>query len=255
MLKKRIIFILFFQDGYFHLSRNFTLQKVGDAEWLIDKFKFKSIGDFIDELVILDVSRNRKNEDIDIIKDSVEKVMEGTFVPLSIGGGILNINDAASLFNIGADKIILNTTLIENPNFVKDAISTYGSQAVVGSIDYRRVGDDYFSFTNNGTEQSLLLNEAIRNAEKLGVGEIIINSIDKDGTGMGFDNNIIDNFPELQIPIIISGGAGKPDHFLEALNKKNISAVGTGNLFNFIGDGFQRSRVFISDNFELARKI
>ena len=180
--------------------------------------------------------------------------MEGTFVPLSIGGGILNINDAASLFNIGADKIILNTTLIENPNFVKDAISTYGSQAVVGSIDYRRVGDDYFSFTNNGTEQSLLLNEAIRNAEKLGVGEIIINSIDKDGTGWGLIIILL-IISELQIPIIISGGAGKPDHFLEALNKKNISAVGTGNLFNFIGDGFQRSRVFISDNFELARKI
>ena len=255
MLKKRLIFILFFQDGYFHLSRNFTLQKVGDASWLIDKFKFKSIGDYIDELVILDVSRNRNNDNLSLINESVEKVMRGTFVPLSIGGGILNINDAASLFNIGADKIILNTTLIENSNFVRDLITTYGSQAVVGSIDYKRVGDDYFSFIKNGSQKSLLLNEAILNAENLGVGEIIINSIDKDGTGMGFDNSIIDSFPELQIPIIISGGAGKPDHFIEALNKSNISAVGTGNLFNFIGDGFERSRIFISDNFELARKI
>lgn len=255
MLKKRLIFILFFQDGYFHLSRNFTLQKVGDASWLIDKFKFKSIGDYIDELVILDVSRNRNNENLSVIKDSVEKVMRGTFVPLSIGGGILNINDAASLFSIGADKIILNTTLIENSNFVRDLISIYGSQAVVGSIDYRRVEDDYFSFINNGSQKSILLNEAILNAQKLGVGEIIINSIDKDGTGMGFDNSIIDSFPELEIPIIISGGAGKPDHFLDALKNSNISAVGTGNLFNFIGDGFERSRVFISDNFELARKV
>ena len=231
MLKKRLIFILFFQDGFFHLSRNFNLQRVGNASWLVDKFKFNSIGDYIDELIILDVSRGRENkENISLLRDAVEQVMKGIFVPLSLGGGITSLSNAKDFFEMGADKIILNSSMQLNPGLVCELVNKYGAQAVVGSIDYKKDGDECFSYINNGQTKSINLYDAISNSERLGVGEIMINSIDRDGTGMGFEFSIIDKFPEVDMPIIISGGAGKPVHFLDAFKKSNISAVGTGNL-------------------------
>lgn len=256
MLKKRLIFILFFQDGFFHLSRNFTLQKVGDSNWLIDKFKFLSIGDYIDELVVIDVSRDRENiKNLEILSNSVKTIMKGIFVPLTIGGGIYDISSARKCFEIGADKILLNTSIINDPDFVKDCILKFGSQAVVGSIDVRKKNDIFETYINNGEIFSNNLFDHLRKIEKLKLGEVLVNNIDRDGTGTGFDTDLCSIIPEMSMPIIISGGAGKPDHFSEALLLKNISAVGTGNLFNFIGKGFENSRTHLCSKLTSVRKL
>ena len=110
MLKKRIIFSLLFSEGYFYLSRNFRLQKIGDMNWLLNNYDFSNVSKSIDELIVLDVTRGPR--DSNLFLDAVRKILEGVFIPISLGGGIKNFNDAKIYFDSGADKIIINTTKI-----------------------------------------------------------------------------------------------------------------------------------------------
>src|SRR5262245_37115888 len=114
MLKKRLIFILYFDSGVFFLSRNFRLQRVGDVRWLVDRFRFKNIGRFIDEIVILDVSRNANADRCGgrVFNEALTYLMRETFVPLTIGGGIRSIEDASRCFGLGADKILFNSPIL-----------------------------------------------------------------------------------------------------------------------------------------------
>jgi cyclase len=255
VLKKRLIFILFYMDGYFYLSRNFVLQKVGDASWLIDKFKFTKIGDYVDELVIYDVSRTRDvSSDSLSLELSCSVLMSQLFVPLTIGGGIATIDDAQRYFEIGADKIAINTALT-NGQLISDCVTTFGSQAVVASVDVKRSDDSVIAYTHNGQVKHAKLREYLDYIVSLNVGEICINSIDQDGTGMGFDLALLSHFPRIPVPVILTGGAGKPEHFVEALSHTSIAAVATGNLFNFIGNGFQLAREKLSEELTNVRRI
>jgi len=256
MLKKRLIFVLFFMEGNFYLSRNFVLQKVGDTNWLIDKFKFSCIGDYIDELIIYDVTRDRNSaRDLILLEESLKKLMSQLFLPLTIGGGIKTIEQAASCFKIGADKIALNTTLVSEVDFVKECVRRYGSQAVLASVDTKRSSEGYVSFIRNGEREHLSLTDHISAIVQLNVGEICINSIDQDGTGTGLDLDLLEVIPKIPMPLIISGGAGKPEHFAAALRIDSVSAVATGNLFNFIGSGFSDARVYLSSHLSNVRQL
>jgi len=250
MLKKRIIFILFYQDGSFCLSRNFTLQKVGNTEWLLEKFQFLSIGDFIDELIILDVSRNRESSSsTNQLEQDISSLMERIFVPLTLGGGIRNIDDVARYFQIGADKVSLNWAIRNSPELISEVVEKHGSQAVVASLDVRMTSDGFSVFTDYGENKFGLLSENLKLCERLGAGEVLITSIDKDGTASGLDYKMLNQLPDIGIPIIACGGAGKPVHFFDALSLEHISGVATGNLFNFIGSGFFELRT------ELCKKL
>ena len=244
MLKKRLIFVLYFDSGSFFLSRNFRLQRVGDVRWLVEKFGFKSIGEYIDEIIVLDVSRSQGAIRCggQSFTDSITYLMRETFVPLTLGGGIRNLEDARRCFASGADKILLNTPILQSPEFVQQCVKCFGAQAIIGSIDVIRDNDTYVSKIANGQQMSLPLEEHLKRVVKLGIGEIMINSIDCDGTGMGFDMNLINHCLSLNIPLIVSGGAGKPDHFSTILSQPNVEAAATGNLFNFIGKGFKQVR-------------
>ncbi len=253
MLKKRLIFVLYFDSGYFHLSRNFRLQKVGDVRWLVDKFRFKTIGNFIDEIAILDVSRESTNSNIqrcggEKFEDAVKYIMRETFLPLTLGGGIRTLEDAQRCFELGADKILLNTPITQNPSFVKECVSRYGSQAVIGAIDAMQDQGKYRAKISNAQVSDRLLEEQIEQAVSLGIGELLLNSIERDGTGMGFDFGLLDYCSTLNIPLILCGGAGKPDHFADAISQKHVEAVATGNLFNFIGKGFELVRNHLLNN-------
>ena len=256
MLKKRIIFILFYQDGFFHLSRNFRLQKVGNIDWLLEKFRFLSIGDYIDELIILDVSRNRNLDGSEeLLHLDIKKLMKKIFVPLTIGGGIKNIEDASKYFKIGADKISVNSEISNNPNLLTDIASKFGSQALVASLDARLDNSQYNVFADYGNKNFGSLSENMKLVQELGAGEIIITSIDRDGTSAGLDIDMLNNFPDLEIPIIACGGAGKPEHFYDVLSLPYISGVATGNLFNFIGTGFYELRKELCNQLPNLRKI
>ena len=256
MLKKRVIFVLFYQDGYFHLSRNFSLQKVGNVDWLLEKFQFLSIGDFIDELIILDVTRDRElNKSFLQLEKDVAILMEKIFVPLTLGGGIREIKDVSKYFQLGADKVSLNWAVGNSPELISKIARVYGSQAVVASLDVRQTAEGFSVFLDNGKNILGSLLEVSRRVEDLGVGELLITSIDRDGTGFGLDIGMLSELQDVGIPIIGAGGAGKPAHFFEALALENISGIATGNLFNFMGKGFCDLRNELCQKLPYLRRI
>ncbi|WP_400262022.1 HisA/HisF-related TIM barrel protein [Sphingobacterium sp. SG20118] len=245
MLRKRIIFSLLYSDGYFMQSRNFRLQKVGDIKWLERNYKFKEIAFSLDEIIVLDTTKPHK--DINKFALTVEKIVEGTFIPVAAGGGVKCLEDAELLFKSGADKIVINSALIDNPSFVKELVKHYGSQSIVASVDYKIVNGVTELFINGGTKKiDISYVDYLKHLLELEIGELYLNSIDRDGTGFGYDYSLVLLTREyLNIPIILAGGAGNENHLLEAIKMKDISAVATANLFNFVGDGLPNARKYI----------
>ena len=241
-LKKRIIFTLLYCSDNFVLSRNFRLQNIGDYNWLIKNYNFNNVSFYIDELVILDVSRTYRN--IDSFANIIKDISQDIFVPISAGGGIRCIEDAKKLFDSGADKVILNTNLFEEPTLTNEICSVYGKQCLVGSLDVRKKECDYNIYTNSGQKLIGSLKECLANYNiKEIVGELYINSIDKDGTGNGLDlelGRIIYN--KTKIPFIIAGGIGRLEHIISALEEDYINAVSTAHLLNFIGNTLEKTR-------------
>ncbi len=243
MLKKRIIFTLLYDSGFFMLSRNFRLQRVGNLSWLKENYNFAHIAFFIDELVVLDVTR--KNRDIDKFCEILKELTAGCFVPIAAGGGVRTLEHAQKLFRSGADKIVVNTPLFNDPAFVKILTKEYGQQSIVGSVDMRCEDDlSYRIFTSSGTLE-------IQDSPALAlawlcdqmVGELYLNSINQDGTGRGYDFGMLDQLPEdCEIPVIIAGGVGNGGHLAVGFNDVRVDAVATAHLFNFVGDGLQLAR-------------
>jgi len=225
-------------------SRNFRLQKVGDINWIEKHYQLQKVSFFIDELIILNASRGVKS--IDDFSEMIHRLADKVFIPVAAGGGIKSTEDAEKLFHHGADKIVLNTMFFQDIVTVKKLIDQYGSQSIVASIDY-----DYNRnvFIENGQIKiPLSLKQYIDHIEQLNIGEIYLNSMEKDGTGFGYDFNTIQDVKNnISTPLIIAGGAGNVHHLIEGLNQEKISAVATANLFNFMGDGFANARKQIID--------
>jgi imidazole glycerol-phosphate synthase subunit HisF len=242
MLKKRVIFCLLFCNGDYMLSRNFRLQKVGDLNWLRKNYVFSKISFSIDELVVLNVSRGDKDEEL--FKDHLKKLTEECFIPVAAGGGIRQIEQTRALLRSGADKIVLNSAIFTNPQLVHSIAGEFGQQCIVASIDVMKVKEDYKIFIENGTKEiQKPFSECLNDILKLPIGEIYLNSMDRDGTGQGYLNDLIDILPKkLSTPIIIAGGAGKYHHLTEGLKNDKVDAVATAHLFNFVGDGLEKSR-------------
>lgn len=242
MLRKRIIFSLIYSNGYFNQSRNFRLQKVGDLDWLNNNYKFENISHSIDELIIINAERERKSY-VDFASN-VKKIVRNVFIPICAGGGIKDFRDAETLFKNGADKLILNSSLFENTNLVEELVKNYGSQSIVASIDYIQSNGSTDVFINNGIKKiPISIKEHLLNVQDLKIGEIYLNSIDKDGTGFGYDYELINYFSQyIKVPLIVAGGAGNENHLMKGLQLKNVNAVATANLFNFMGDGLPNAR-------------
>jgi len=242
MLKKRLIFTLLYNSGNFMLSRNFRLQKVGDFSWLNKHYNFEKIAFSIDELIILDVTREGRN--INDFSKAIKEVIKNVFVPVAVGGGIRTLDDAKLLLDSGADKIVLNSSLSNDKELIKTLVKSYGSQFIVGAVDYLIENNIKNVYIENGTlkiEQNL--EKYLEDVEQLSIGEIYLNSIQKDGTGQGFDISLIsDLLDQIKIPVIIAGGAGNHLHLIDGLKREDVDAVATANLFNFLGDGLPQAR-------------
>lgn len=248
MLKKRLIFTILLQNNKIVLSRNFKLQSVGNIEWVIENFNIDSLFNSIDELVI--INTNRFEEDFSIFCEQVANFSKNCFMPIAAGGGIISESHANNILNSGADKIIVNTILFENPDLVKSLIRKYGSQCIVASIDYKIVDGDRIVFIKNGTfNTELELSKVIKNIINLGVGEIYLTSIDRDGTGLGYDLEGLNKVVSMStIPVIASGGIGKIEQFTEGILTCNVEGVSTANLFNFVGDALFDARKHLIDS-------
>jgi cyclase len=243
MLKKRLIFTLLYSHEQFMLSRNFRLQKVGNLHWLQVNYDFSQVSFSIDELIVLDVTRGERNANT--FCQNLRSITEGCFVPIAAGGGVRTINDAKALLRSGADKVVVNTALYENNNFIEQLASEFGQQCVVASMDIKRTADNsYRVWTDCGNR--CLDGSAANWVEKItndAVGEIYLNSIDRDGTGQGYDLEILDLLPNgMPKPVILAGGAGNASHLGEGLADRRVDAVATAHLFNFVGDGLKQAR-------------
>ena len=240
MLKKRVIFTLLYDNGSFMLSRNFRLQKVGNLNWLQRNYNFSQIAFFIDELVVLDVSRQDRDEDR--FCDHIMALTEGCFVPIAAGGGVRSLEYARKLLRSGADKIVVNSLLATDVNEINSSASEFGRQCLVASVD---VNQDNTIWVNNGGEK---LDVDARDwlhyvVNELPIGELYLNSMERDGTGQGYMAELLDLLPDsVPVPVILAGGAGKHQHFMEGLHHTKVNAVATAHLFNFVGNGLELAR-------------
>ena len=254
MLKKRLVFTLLYDSGSFMLSRNFRLQRVGDINWLQSNYDFAKIAFFIDELIVLDVSKEKK--DIGKFCETLKQLTAGCFAPIAAGGGVRSIEDARRLLHSGADKIVINTPLFTDNILVENLAKEFGEQCLVGSVDVIKTSDSgYAVVTESGVSRlSESAADSLLALVRQPIGEIYLNSIDQDGTGQGYDLSILTLLPKIcPIPIILAGGIGNAKHLAVGFLDDRVDAVATANLFNFVGDGLQRAReVLVNDGFSLA---
>lgn len=190
----------------------------------------------VDELCLLDIDATKKGKEPNF--KWLSDIASEAFMPLSYGGGITNIEQIRTLFKIGFEKVILNTSLIKNPSLVSDASKIAGSQSIVVSIDAKKsMFGKYFVVINDGMEKvDISPVEAARMAESLGAGEIIINSVDCDGMMQGYDEKLVSAVVEaVNIPVVALGGAGNLEHISKIVNETGAHAAAAGSLFVYYG--------------------
>lgn len=243
MLKKRLIFTLLYNQGQFMLSRNFRLQKVGDLKWLQTNYNFSHISFSIDELVVLDVTRGERN--VAAFCATLKALTEGCFVPIAAGGGVRTLEHARALLRSGADKVVVNTALYERSGCIDELAGEFGQQCIVASMDIKRAPDgSYQAWAECGSKRldgpAAAWIEVVANSA---VGEIYLNSMDRDGTGQGYDLQQLDLLPpHMHKPVILAGGVGNATHLAQGLADTRVDAVATAHLFNFVGDGLKQAR-------------
>lgn len=230
------------------------MQRAGDIEWLKSNYNFKNIAFTIDELIILDVFRGERN----LVRfcEHIKAIVEECFVPVAVGGGITSLDHARTIMHSGADKLVVNSALFRTPSLVEDLVRTYGSQCIIASVDVKREKDELDVYIDNGaTKVGVAFPEYIKNIINLGIGEIYLNSMDRDGTGHGYELDLLSQLDhKVNVPMIIAGGAGNWHHLREGLRYDKVDAAATANLFNFIGQGFPNARKqMINDGVNLAK--
>ncbi len=189
----------------------------------------------IDELSILDIgaTKNHREPDFELLKD----IASEAFMPLSYGGGITTIEQVRELLAIGYEKVVINTELVNNPDLVKQAAEMFGSQSVVASIDAKKIDDGYCCYIKDGVEKVTI--DPVRlakTAEEYGVGEIIINSIDRDGVMEGYDIDLIRSVADaVKVPVVAIGGAGGINDLKDAIHNGHAHAAAGGSMFVYYG--------------------
>jgi cyclase len=230
LLCKRIIPCLDVKDGIVVKGTNFIdLREAGSAVELAERYYIEGA----DEIVFLDITATLERRKT--LVELVEEVSKVIRIPFTVGGGISKLEDIDKLLNAGADKVSLNSSIVKNPNLISEASKKFGSQAIVAAIDSKTTGNIHKIFVKGGTEETEL--ETIpwcRKVEELGAGEILLTSMNQDGTKTGFDIPLLEILTkELTIPVIASGGAGTKDHFVDAFNQANVDACLAASLFHY----------------------
>ena len=231
MLKNRIIPCLDVKNGRVVKGINFVdLKDAGDP---VEQAKIYSDGG-ADEICFLDITAS--NENRNTILDIVKKTSQQCFVPLTVGGGVRNINDISNLLSSGADKVSINTAAVNDKKIVKESAENFGSQCTVIAIDAKKTGENKWEVFTHGGRNSTgkdVLSYA-KEVEALGAGEILLTSMDRDGTKKGYDlelTELISN--SVNIPVIASGGVGNLEHLHDGIKKGKASAVLAASIFHF----------------------
>lgn len=241
MLKNRLITVLTFNDGVLFRTRNFLPDY---------RYTFNFVDAWsVDEIIVLDITRpgqgHREN-----FYDVVTQFAERCFVPLAAGGGVRTVEDFKVLLRLGADKVVINTEAVRRPGFITEAARLFGSQCVVVSIDAKiNTQGNYEVFTDFGTKATGL-NPAVwaKRVQELDAGEIMITSIDKDGSLEGYDNELNSIVSAaLEIPVLVCAGAGKWQDFVDGFIQGKASAVCTANIYHFTESSIKSAKIYLKN--------
>jgi len=231
MLLKRIIPCLDVTDGRVVKGTNFVnLRDAGDPVELAELYDDEGA----DELVFLDITASSDGREtmLNVVRNVAEKV----FIPFTVGGGIRTVEDMRRMLKAGADKVAINTAAIKNPELIKEGAVKFGSQCIVVAIDAKQVGDNRWEIYTHGGRNPTGIDavEWARKVEELGAGEILLTSMDRDGTKEGFDIELTRTIAEsVRIPVIASGGVGTLDHIAEGLTEGKADAALAASIFHF----------------------
>ena len=232
-------------DGRVVKGINFIdLQDAGDPVEIAKNYNEQGA----DEITFLDITASSDNRDL--ILDIIESVAKQIFIPLTVGGGVRSVNDVRRLLNAGADKVSINTSAILNPELVKESSARFGSQCIVVAIDAKRVDDHWEVFTHGGRNKTGL--DALEWAKKMvdyGAGELLLTSMDRDGTKSGFDLELTQQISDaVEVPIIASGGVGNLKHLVDGVKLGKADAVLAASIFHFGEFSIKDAKEFMKNN-------
>ena len=244
-VSKRIIPCLDVNNGRVVKGVNFVeLKDAGDPVEIAKKYNEQGA----DELTFLDITASSDNRGL--LFDIVERVAKEIFIPLTVGGGVKTCNDIRNLLNAGADKVGINTSAILNPDLVGESTSRFGSQAIVVAIDAKKVDDHWEVFTHGGRNATGI--DAVNWAKKMakmGAGELLLTSMDRDGTKTGFDNKLNKLISDaVNVPIIASGGVGSLQHLVDGVIEGGADAVLAASIFHYGEFTIQEAKQYMFDN-------
>ncbi len=262
MYKKRLIPVLFLKDGWMVRSEGFVFhQFIGDPISHVRRM----VDWDVDELILLDIGEKEfsfqhqridyKYKPVSSLLEFINMIASECRIPLTFGGKINSIDDIKIRIQNGADKISINTLFYKNPNVIEEAAKIFGKQAIVASIDYKIIDSSPIVFCDRGrlnTKKSV--EEWAIFVENCGAGEILLNSIDRDGNAMGYDLetiNVISN--KVKIPVIACGGAGRKEHFLSCYSNTSVSALAAGNIFHFKENEYPNSKKYLHSKMKNIR--
>lgn len=256
MKKKRLIPVLLLRNGWLVQSKGFKEYKnLGNPVFAVKRLSQWAA----DELIYLDISQDEnydlRRDDLNTpnrhsILEILEDVSKLTFMPITVGGKIRSIKDIELRLTRGADKISINTKALEDPKFITKAAHQFGSQCIVISIDAKKMGSRYVVMSKGGKEPiDLEATEWAKRVESLGAGEILLNSVDRDGAKTGFEIPLLQAVSEaVSIPVIGCGGAGDWSHFAEALEKTKVDAVAAANIFQHIDQSVYLAKKYLYEH-------
>ncbi len=250
MVAIRIIPCLDVKDGRVVKGKRFAdLRDAGDPVEKASKY-YK---DGADELFFLDISAT--DEGRKTMLEVVKKISRRVFIPLAVGGGIGSVEDVRNALAAGADKVAMTTAALKNPELIKDCAETFGSQCITVSIDAKRIDGSWRAFINGGkVDSGRDAIEWAKEAVSLGAGELLLNSIDMDGTQEGYDIELIRKISEaVSAPVIASGGAGSPEHILEAIKDGRADAVLAASILHYDTYTIPQIKEYLSANGVLVR--
>ena len=230
MLKNRIIPCLDVKNGRVVKGINFVdLKDAGDP---VEQAKIYSDGG-ADEICFLDITAS--NENRDTIYDIVKETSKKCFVPLTVGGGVRSVEDINKLLNCGADKVSINTAAVQNAEVVVESSKKFGSQCIVVAIDAKKKGEMWEVFTHGGRNKTgINALEFAKKMEDSGAGELLVTSMDRDGTQVGYDIDLMSKISStVNIPVIASGGVGNLDHLVDGIKLGNANAVLAASIFHY----------------------
>ncbi|MFQ5763666.1 MAG: imidazole glycerol phosphate synthase subunit HisF [Rhodospirillales bacterium] len=240
MLRHRLVTVLTFNDGTLFRTKLFE-PDYRYTHNFVDSW-------LVDEIVMLDVTRT--GGDNKAFLDVVGRFAHDCFVPLAVGGGIRTLADVRTFTAMGADKVVVNSGAVERPELISEIASAYGSQCVVLSIDARKTDGGYEVYAGcGGKATGLDPAEWAKEGENLGAGEVLITSVERDGSLQGYDLDLCRRVSDaVTVPVLVLGGAGTWKHFVEAIEQGGASAVCTQNIYHFTESSILSAKKFLADH-------